>query len=78
MTKDLEKVADYRGKKAKERIESESRSCAWTDSPLIQKYYIHPTTSGHINANWFMWVKEQFFSEPVEKALSLGCGDGCN
>jgi ubiquinone/menaquinone biosynthesis C-methylase UbiE len=30
-----------------------------------------------MNKNWLIWVKETFFQEPAERALNLGCGDGC-
>ncbi|NWG04921.1 MAG: class I SAM-dependent methyltransferase [Syntrophaceae bacterium] len=79
MSEDSEKIAEYWGRLAKEKVQGEtpSRRCPWTDSSLIQKYYIHPTISGRMDANWFIWVKENFFFEPAERALNLGCGDGC-
>jgi ubiquinone/menaquinone biosynthesis C-methylase UbiE len=73
--KDPAKVAKFWGEKA--RNKTEAVECHWTDSELIMKYYIHPTISGTMNDNWFTWVKNTYFSRPVEKALSLGCGDGC-
>jgi len=79
MSRDSKKIAEYWGNMARERVQKETSSlrCPWTDSPLIQKYYIHPTISGRMDVNWFVWVKENFFSKPAEKALNLGCGDGC-
>lgn len=76
---DSKKVSNYWGDKARERTEQTQapKKCPWTDSPLIQKYYIHPTISGTCENNWFLWVKENLFRKPAERALSLGCGDGC-
>jgi ubiquinone/menaquinone biosynthesis C-methylase UbiE len=71
---DLKKVAELWGN----RVRSEKPlGCAWTDSPLIQQHYIHPTISGNKHSNWLMWVKDTYFLNPVNRALSLGCGDGC-
>ncbi|MBM4147091.1 MAG: class I SAM-dependent methyltransferase, partial [Nitrospira sp.] len=75
MNEDSEKVAKFWGDRAK--IKESVAECHWTDSQLIQRYYIHPTISGNSDSNWFMWVKDKYFSVPAEKALSLGCGDGC-
>ncbi|MEW6584548.1 MAG: methyltransferase domain-containing protein [Nitrospirota bacterium] len=69
-----DKVAAFWGSRA---AEVERTDCHWTDSPIIQKHYIHPNISGCQDQNWFAWVGETFFTEPVERALSLGCGDGC-
>jgi len=79
LEKDAKRVAKYWGNLAKERVEkgSAARGCPWTDSPLIQRNYIHPTISGKPDSNWLIWVKENYFNEPVERALNLGCGDGC-
>ena len=76
---DSEKVANHWGEMARKRVEKGSapQRCPWMDSPLIQKYYIHPTISGNGEANWLIWVKDNYFPEPAETALSIGCGDGC-
>jgi ubiquinone/menaquinone biosynthesis C-methylase UbiE len=70
-----QRVSDYWAAKAQERASVAER--LWTDSSIVQRRYIHPTISGTPDKNWFLWVKETFFSEPVAQALSLGCGDGC-
>lgn len=72
---ECQKVAKLWGERATK--DPENPACAWTDSPIIQQYYIHPTISGKKDANWFIWVKDNFFPKPAERALSLGCGDGC-
>jgi len=71
---DLKKVAELWDDRVKG---VKPLGCAWTDSPLIQQHYIHPAISGDKHSNWLMWVKDTYFSEPVDRALSLGCGDGC-
>jgi len=71
---DLEKVAKLWGGRARSE---KQLACAWTDSPLIQQHYIHPTISGKKDINWLIWVKDTYFSNPVNRALNLGCGDGC-
>lgn len=75
MDDDSQKVAKLWGERAK--ISPENRECHWTDSSIIKQYYIHPTISGNKDNNWFIWVKDNFFSKPIKRALSLGCGDGC-
>jgi SAM-dependent methyltransferase len=49
---------------------------AWTDSLAVQRLYIHPTISGKPDENWLTWVARKYFPRPVERALSIGCGDG--
>lgn len=71
---DANKVAEFWGNRAKSEKPLE---CHWTDSTLIQQHYIHPAISGSKDSNWFIWVKENFFPNPAERVLSLGCGDGC-
>ncbi|MCX5727204.1 MAG: class I SAM-dependent methyltransferase [Candidatus Saganbacteria bacterium] len=71
----VNKVAKLWGDKAK--MGRAANECNWLDSYLIQKYYIHPTITGNSLKNWFIWVKETFFHSPVNRALNLGCGDGC-
>lgn len=49
----------------------------WLDCPVVLRYYINPHFYGEAtDANWFMWVKEQYFPRQVERILSLGCGEG--
>jgi SAM-dependent methyltransferase len=64
------------GERARERQDAERPIVAWTDSVVVQRRYIHPTISGNPDENWLIWVKRQFFPEPVDLALTLGCGDG--
>lgn len=70
-----DKVAKLWGERA--RAKHECRECHWTDAPLVKKYHIHPAISGDSERNWFMWVNDEYFTQPVRTALSLGCGDGC-
>jgi len=49
----------------------------WLEAPLVQRNYVHPAFHGReTELNWLDWVAGRFFQEPVERALSLGCGDG--
>ena len=72
---DSAKVADFWGNNAENK--PKAVECHWTDSDIIMKHYIHPTITGTMHENWFIWVKNNYFKVPAEKALSLGCGDGC-
>jgi len=73
---DLERVSQIWGQWAAEK-NGDAPPVAWTDSNLVQRYYIHPIISGTPDNNWLSWIKKQYFSASVKKALSLGCGDGC-
>lgn len=57
-------------------LESEQRPTAWTDSPLVNRLYIHPLISGSADTGWLSYVACQYFPTPAGRALSLGCGGG--
>ena len=63
------------GERARE-LETEHRPTAWTDSPLVNRLYIHPLVSGTADTGWLSYVARQHFPKPVGLALSLGCGGG--
>ena len=63
------------GDRARERQNQDRAILAWTDSPLVLRLYIHPAISGEPDRNWLDWSK-RFFTEPVPRALNIGCGDG--
>ncbi|MEE8199866.1 MAG: class I SAM-dependent methyltransferase [Candidatus Acidoferrales bacterium] len=48
----------------------------WLRSPLLQRLYINPLLSGQPDKNWLEWLREKYFPQPAERALSLGCGRG--
>ena len=48
----------------------------WLDHRAIQRLYINPMSTGSPDVTWFDYVARKYFSEPVERALSLGCGGG--
>jgi len=64
------------GARAKERQESSRAILAWTDSPVVLRRYVHPAISGSADANWLGWAAQRYFSTPVQRALSIGSGDG--
>lgn len=48
----------------------------WLDHKAIQRLYINPMSTGSPDVTWFDYIAKKYFPEPVEKALSLGCGGG--
>jgi glycosyltransferase involved in cell wall biosynthesis/SAM-dependent methyltransferase len=48
----------------------------WLDHRAIQRLYINPMVADSPDETWFPYVARTYFPEPVEKALSLGCGGG--
>ncbi len=74
---DSERVSRIWEKRAAEKSSNNPPVVAWTDSSLVQRHYIHPIISGKPEDNWLIWIKNTYFKNPVRKALSLGCGDGC-
>lgn len=72
----LDATRETWSQRAKERQDPSMRITAWSDSPLVHREYINPLISGDPRIGWFQWVASTFFAEPVERALSIGCGDG--
>ncbi len=75
--RDLDKASKLWGERARERQDHNMPVIAWTDSPQVQQLYIHPSISGVAEDNWLIWVAKNYFRQPVQRALSVGCGDGC-
>lgn len=48
----------------------------WLDHKAIVRDYINPMSTGSSDETWFPYIARKYFPEPVEKALSLGCGGG--
>lgn len=48
----------------------------WLDHKAIVRLYINPMSTGSADETWFPYIARKYFPEPVEKALSLGCGGG--
>lgn len=74
---DSQKASRFWGERAQERQDQNMPVLAWTDSPLVNQLYIHPTISGVAEDNWLTWVAKKYFPQPVDRALSICCGDGC-
>jgi ubiquinone/menaquinone biosynthesis C-methylase UbiE len=74
---DAQKASQLWGERAEERQDQNMPILAWTDSPLVNQLYIHPTISGVAEDNWLTWVAKKYFPQPVDRALSICCGDGC-
>jgi len=50
----------------------------WLDSPVIARHYVHRYFWGKSTTkNWFIWTKETWLPNKVDRLLNLGCGDGC-
>ena len=61
---------------AKERQSADRPILAWTDSLVVSRRYIHPAISGSPDGNWLDWSARRYFPAPVDRALSIGSGDG--
>jgi len=48
---------------------------AWMEHDYIKKH-INRRTTGDESLDWFNYVLQKYFQASVERALSLGCGDG--
>lgn len=58
------------------RQQADRRITAWSDHPLVVLYYINPRVSGDPHLNWVAGVQRRYVSAPVERILTIGCGDG--
>jgi SAM-dependent methyltransferase len=68
-------VSELWGHRAAELV-SEDRPSSWSELPQVIQLYIHPLLSGTPHIGWLELISRRYFSEPVTKALSLGCGGG--
>lgn len=73
----LERASQCWGKRAREKQDDARPIVSWTDSPFVLRHYVNPAISGNAEDNWFIWVAKEYFLRPVDRALSIGCGDGC-
>jgi SAM-dependent methyltransferase len=48
---------------------------AWMEHAYVKKH-INLRTTGDESLDWLSYVFQKYFPTPVERALSLGCGDG--
>lgn len=72
---DMSQVSVLWGRRAA-ALATQRVPAAWTDSPLVNRMYIHPRFSARPDANWLAAVADSWFPESVSEALSLGCGGG--
>jgi 2-polyprenyl-3-methyl-5-hydroxy-6-metoxy-1,4-benzoquinol methylase len=70
MNDDAKIVSDYWGVDRKA-----SRPKNWLEHQVMYEF-LHRRVSGDANVATCGWFKQQFFPEPVELCLSLGCGFG--
>ena len=50
---------------------------SWAECPVVLNEYINPQVSaGSVTRDWLSAVAADYFPEPVDRALSLGCGGG--
>jgi ubiquinone/menaquinone biosynthesis C-methylase UbiE len=73
---EIQRAGQLWGERAQARQSEDAPILAWTDSPLVNQLYIHPTISGVGEDNWVSWVILKYFTRPVRRALSICCGDG--
>lgn len=48
---------------------------AWMEHEYVKKH-INLRTTGDESVDWLSYILQKYFRTPVERALSLGCGDG--
>ena len=53
----------------------EKRMIAWMEHSYVNRH-INRRTTGDASLDWLKYVSQKYFPEPVEKALTLGCGEG--
>lgn len=68
----LKKVAKYWAAPASHE---EKQLIAWMEHPYVTRH-INQRTTGDGSLDWFKYVSQKYFPQPVERALTLGCGDG--
>ena len=68
-------VSELWGQRASDLV-SEARPSSWSELPQVIQLYIHPLLSGTPDVGWLELISRRYFSKPVAKALSLGCGGG--
>ena len=70
-----EDTNDLWGERARNLIEANLPS-SWSEHPLVCTMYINPLVSGKATVGWLEAVARDYFTKPVKRALSLGCGGG--
>lgn len=68
-------VSELWGQRAADLV-SDDRPSSWSELPQVIQLYIHPLLSGTSDIGWLELISRRYFTEPVTKALSLGCGGG--
>lgn len=71
----MQKASSWWGTKAMEAQQQVLHS-SWAECPIIQREYIAPLLSGPARQGWLETIAMEYFSQPVDLALSLGCGSG--
>lgn len=72
---EMELASKHWGEQAEESVRVH-RPSSWAECPVVITEYINPSVSGSAERGWLEAVAADYFPEPVEKALSLGCGSG--
>jgi SAM-dependent methyltransferase len=69
-------TAEHWGEDAREKAEGEDWQGLYWQSYILTARHINEDISGDPDVNWLTFTKQRFFPDPVELALSLGCGYG--
>lgn len=72
---DMQRASSWWGRKASE-AQHQLLHSSWAECPILMKEYIAPQISGPARQGWLETVAMDYFSKPVNLALSLGCGSG--
>ncbi|MDA0688768.1 MAG: class I SAM-dependent methyltransferase, partial [Proteobacteria bacterium] len=71
----MQKASSWWGNKAME-AQQQALPSSWAECPIILSEYIAPLISGPARQGWLETIAMEYFSQPVDQALSLGCGSG--
>jgi len=71
----LSRVASLWADHAAETADCPALPGIWTWHPVVRGA-MNRRITGREDVQWLAWAKESFFPQPVEHALSLGCGGG--
>jgi ubiquinone/menaquinone biosynthesis C-methylase UbiE len=71
----LEAAGKHWGERAREQV-GLIKPNSWAECPIVNQEYICPLISGEAHVGWLEYVARKYYPNPVDLALSLGCGGG--
>lgn len=70
------KASEHWARHVEARRSGERSATNWLEHEAMARLYINPMSTGSPDEEWFDYIARKYFSEPVGKTLSLGCGGG--